>query len=60
VHDNFLWNSYVATRRARSISYGLKPFYAAEEEVVSGLLLAAIAFGLVCGFITYEWLRGRI
>ena len=54
---DFLWNSYARAIRARSISYAVKPFYGAKEEVMFGLLLMVlIGLALVGAFIAYEHL----
>jgi hypothetical protein len=45
---------------SRSISYELNALYAAEGGVLPDLLLIGGALVLVCLFIVYEHLTGRI
>jgi len=45
---------------ARSISYDRHAFYAAKEAVMLGLLLVSAGFVLVCLYIAYERLCGRL
>ena len=40
LREEFLCNSYIVAFAARSISYDLSSFYAAEEGIVPGLTLA--------------------
>ncbi len=45
---------------SRSISYGSLAFYPGEEAVMFGLLLALAGLALMCLFIAYECLCGRL
>ncbi len=55
-----LCDSYTGIIPTCSISYGWLAFYAGEEAVMFGLLLALAGFVLMCLFIAYECLCGRV
>jgi hypothetical protein len=52
--------SYAGIVPTRSISYGLLAFYPDEEAVMFGLLAALAGLVLMCLFIAYECLCGRL
>ena len=54
----FLWLSYVGSNAQGSISYGQASFYAAKEEIMLDLLLAA-GFLLFCLYVVHERLTNR-
>lgn len=56
----FVRNSYAAAGGPCSISYGLKPFYGAKEEVMVDLLFVFLGFMLVGGFFLYDCLSRRV
>jgi hypothetical protein len=55
-----LWDSYAAIVATRSISYGSIASYAGEEAVMLGLLIALAGVVLLCLFIAYDCLSGRL
>jgi len=55
-----LCDSYDSIGATRSISYGSIAFYPREEAVMFGLLAVLAGFVLLCLFIAYECLCGRV
>lgn len=55
-----LCDSYTGIVPTRSISYGSLAFYPGEEAVMFGLLAALAGVVLMCLFIAYECLCGRL
>ncbi len=58
--EEILCDSYIGIVSTRSISYGPLAFYLGEEAVMFGLLLALAGVVLMCLFIAYECLCGRV